>query len=102
MKVVAEFFEIVTVELFVIVRYDGVGYPVPVDNILIHKFFDFSRHDGHECFSFDTFGEVVDRYHYVLYATSSFRELANQVNSLYREWPQAGRDSELLGMCFGD
>ena len=77
-------------------------YPVSADDILIYEFFDFSRCDGHECFDFNPFGEVVDGYHNVLYTISSFRELADQVNPLYCEWPRASHGSELLRMRFGD
>ena len=77
MEIVAELFELVVVKLFVVVRYDGVGYPVPTDDILIHELYDFCRCDGCKCLGFDPLGEVVNNYHYILHATPSFRKLVD-------------------------
>ena len=68
------------VELFVVIRYDGVWYPITAYDVFIYQLLDLYGHDGCECLCFYLLGEVINCHHYILNATSSFGELANQVN----------------------
>ena len=77
MEVVTELFELIAVKLFVVVRYNGVGYSILANDVLIYILFDFDWCDGCECFGFEPLGKVVDSYHNVLDAALSLRELSN-------------------------
>ena len=77
LEVIAELFEFFTVKLCPIFEYDGVRDSVPVDDVLVNKRLDLYRCDGHECFYFNPFIEVVDSHYCVLHTTSSFGKSAN-------------------------
>ena len=77
MQVVTELLEFITVELFAIIRYNGIGHPVSADNVFVHELLNLGRRDGHECFGFNPFDEVVDSHYSILNTTSPFEKLAN-------------------------
>ena len=53
------------------------GDSIPTDDVLVNELLDLYECDGHEHFCFNPFGEVVDSYYYVLYATSSVGKSTN-------------------------
>ena len=60
LEVVLELLEFFAVELCSIIGYDGVGYSILADNVLVDKLRDHCRHDGCKRFCFNPFSEVVN------------------------------------------
>ena len=75
-------------------------YSVLTDNILVHKLLALSKRDGSECFSFNSFGEVVDSHYSILNATFAFGKVVDQVNLPYCKWPRTNHGSKFFWMGF--
>ena len=72
LEVVTELLEFVTVKLCTMIRYDGVGDSVLIDNVFLDELLDLHGRDGLEHFCFNLFREVVDSDYCVLYTTFHF------------------------------
>ena len=97
--VVAEFLEFVVVKMRSIIRYDGVGDSIPVDDVLVDELLDLRRRDRCKRFCFNLFSEVVDSNYHVLHTTSSFEKSVDPVDSLDGKW-RAGHGRKFLWMSF--
>ena len=60
-------------------------YSISANNILVDKLLDLKGHDRRDCFSFNSFGEVIDKHYSILNATSVVRKLPDQINPPYHE-----------------
>ena len=74
LEVLTEFLEFFAVKLCTIIRYDGVGDSIPIDDVLVDELLDLYRRDGCEHFCFKPFSEIVNSHYCILYTTFPFGE----------------------------
>ena len=67
MEVILELLEFVTVELCSVIRYDGVGDSLPLNDVLVDKLLDLCRRDRRKHLCFNPLSEVVDSHYCVLH-----------------------------------